>query len=130
MNILSELYIHFKYSKVGQDQFGNTYHESTKADPHTRLNKRVVLYKGIAEPSKIPALWHAWLHHYLTECPDKSSDDNCSWYKEKTPNLTGTNFAHFPSGYIAHNSKRNKVSSDYNAWSPNDNDIIMEEHEQ
>ena len=42
---------------VGEDTQGNRYYRN--ADN----SRRWVIYKGLAEPSRIPPEWHHWLHH-------------------------------------------------------------------
>ena len=48
--------------KIGADEFGNQYFINNK-------NKRFVKYKGLAEPSKIPAEWHGWIHYNQDDPP-------------------------------------------------------------
>jgi len=71
--------------KVGQDSYGNSYYESHNIFVGTPKNqKRWVLYKGIAEGSKVPGIWHAWLHFY-GNAPLKEEADYMY-----TPNMTGS----------------------------------------
>ena len=113
MSIGTKIYSFFKGKKVGQDEFGNTYFT------HKKLGnkKRWVIYKGIAEASKIPAIWHLWLHY----TSDKIPDDNkvsYEWQKTHIPNLTGTDLAYLPKGHVTNNTQRQKTGSDYQAWKP------------
>ncbi len=102
---------------VGQDEFGNRYfrHRSAKQGQHL---KRWVIYKGIPEPSKVPALWHAWLHYTTDKLPDEMGIKRYDWQKEHMPNLTGTAGAYVPPGHIKRGASRDASSSDYQAWSP------------
>ena len=62
--------------KIGSDQFGNQYYLSRfkNASGH---NKRIVIYKGLNEPSKVPPKWHAWLHYMVDDAP--SNDLTYEW---------------------------------------------------
>jgi NADH:ubiquinone oxidoreductase subunit len=118
MDLVSKIAIKISCNQVGSDEFGNKYFEAKKAK--NSVKRRYVVYNGIAEPSKVPAHWHGWLHYTNDTLPDNSH--NHSWQKIHLPNLTGTKFAHFPYGNKSvENSgeiSRNKVSSDYQPWQP------------
>ena len=47
---------------VGKDDVGNKYYEERKVSLEGR-KRRYVIYNGYAEPTKVPADWHGWLHH-------------------------------------------------------------------
>ncbi len=102
--------------RVGQDQFGNVYYTLGKKAKEGRT-KRWVMYNGLAEPSKVPALWHAWLHYTTDIVPDKNTVHH-AWEKEHRPNLTGTAGAYFPPGDIRRGAVRDVSTSDYAAWTP------------
>lgn len=102
-----------KNNKIGTDEFGNEYFQSKKGD------RRFVVYKGIAEPSKIPANWHGWMHHTTDLAPVNIDTHKHSWQKNHLPNLTGTKFAHLPKGHLNKDGQRDQVSSDYQSWNPN-----------
>lgn len=87
---------------IGQDFLGNTYYQKNE--------KRYVIYKGMHEPSKVPPMWHAWLHHLIKHKPTYEDLSNHKWQISHQPNLTGTK--------KAHHSARKLVSSDYNNWKP------------
>ena len=55
-------------SYVGADDTGNKYYEERKASLEGR-KRRYVIYNGYAEPSKVPAEWHGWLHHTFDKPP-------------------------------------------------------------
>ena len=112
MFLIKKFFISFSNNKIGKDQFGNEYFESKNSD-YLDQNKRFVIYQGLVEPSKIPPLWHAWLHHLSNITPTKSQ--NYIWQHDYQPNLTGTKFSYHPNN----KSLRNKVASDYNSWKPN-----------
>ena len=112
MSFLNSFFIHFFSQKVGEDQFGNKYYIG-KSKNYLGHNRRYVIYKGIAEPSKVPPLWHAWLHFLSDNVP--AHEQNLKWQHEHLPNLTGTKFSYTPKGS---NNLRNDVASDYNKWQP------------
>jgi len=54
-------------SFVGEDDYGNRYFEDRRTSLGDRnYHRRYVIYNGLAEPSKVPADWHGWLHHTVT----------------------------------------------------------------
>lgn len=103
---------------VGEDTFGNRYYTERRAAKGRRI-KRWVIYKGMPEASKVPALWHAWLHYTTDTLPEKALAQY-DWQKEHLPNLTGTAGAYVPPGHIHRGAKRDASTSDYEAWNPGD----------
>lgn len=103
---------------VGEDDYGNKYYQDRKPSVAGR-HKRYVIYRGIAEPSKVPAEWHGWLHHTLDLPPTEAPLPRRSWETDHTPNMTGTLFATKPKGSLsASGGKRQASDSDYEAWTP------------
>lgn len=100
---------------IGKDPFGNQYYQ--KKNVKQKLDKRYVIYQGLKEGSKVPALWHAWLHYISDEIP---TDDAITTH---LPNLTGTKHAYLPKGHILNQGKREKVLNDYQAWTPEENKL-------
>ena len=103
--------------KVGEDEQGNRYFEEKKPSLDGR-KRRYVLYKGYAEPSKVPADWHGWLHHSFDEYPGGSPLKRRSWEIDHSPNLTGTPYAYRPPGSLSAGGERAKATGDYEAWRP------------
>ncbi|WP_299439071.1 NADH:ubiquinone oxidoreductase subunit NDUFA12 [uncultured Rhodospira sp.] len=103
-----------KGRRVGADQFGNVYFQE-RGRPKYRRPKRWVVYKGSPEPSKVPAEWHAWLHHTV-EAPLETVAR--PWVKEHVPNLSGTPEAYVPSGDERRGGQRRPATGDYEAWTP------------
>lgn len=103
---------------VGRDEFGNRYFEarSMRHRQGTR-KKRWVMYHGLAEPSKVPAHWHGWLH-YTLDAPVPEAAHKYNWQKQHLPNLTGTTGRYLPSGHISKGGKRAATAADYEPWSP------------
>ncbi|MFT6077327.1 MAG: NADH:ubiquinone oxidoreductase subunit [Myxococcota bacterium] len=114
MDLISKIAIKMNYNQVGVDEFDNKYYEAKK--PTNNRKKRCVIYRGMAEPSKVPAGWHGWLHYTSDDLPNNLHKHH--WQKIHLPNLTGTKFAHFPAGSKKTNKERLKVSSDYQSWQP------------
>ena len=71
MNIVSQILIRLSSNLIGEDQYGNKYYCQKKSD------KRFVVFNGKVEASKIPPMWHAWLHKITNKPPLKRK-------KEKT----------------------------------------------
>ncbi|GIU67264.1 NADH:ubiquinone oxidoreductase subunit NDUFA12 [Candidatus Phycosocius spiralis] len=102
---------------IGEDDQGNRYFEERKATLEGR-KRRYVIYKGYAEPSRVPVEWHGWLHHTFEHPPTVEPFLLKSWEKSHLPNLTGTVFAYRPKGSLGALARRARASSDYEAWSP------------
>ena len=100
---------------VGEDQFGNRYYRAAPRKGYTR-ERRWVVYRGMAEASKVPPERHSWLH-YTTDSPIDMSHRR-AWQKEHVPNLTGTRAAYRPPGSALTPERRPRVTGDYEAWSP------------
>jgi len=110
MSFIDKFFVSFFNKKQGSDQFGNEYYIGSKKD-YLGKEKRYVVYKGASEPSKVPPVWHAWLHHLSDELPSKV--DSYDWQQASMPNLTGTKYSYYPK----ENNEfyKNKL---YNSWQP------------
>jgi NADH:ubiquinone oxidoreductase subunit len=104
------LYTRRKGTKVGEDEFGNTYYSANDG------KKRWVIYNGEVEASRISADWHGWLHHTFNEVPSDKPLPHKAWEKPHLPNLTGTAEAYAPAGSLRRAEPVNR--QDYEAWSP------------
>jgi len=102
---------------VGEDAYGNRYYQH-KRTPKEGRRSRWVIYKGMAEPSKVPPHWHGWLHYSTDEVPTEQKARTYVWQKEPIPNLTGTGKAYVPSGHITRGGDRAAATADYQAWKP------------
>jgi len=111
----TRLFTLFRGRKVGTDEFGNVYYEQRRT-PKGERQRRWVLYRGVAEPSKVPPHWHGWLHHTLPA--PLPAIKQYRWQKEHLPNLTGTQGRHLPAGHIEKTGARAKSSADYQPWTP------------
>jgi NADH:ubiquinone oxidoreductase subunit len=105
---------------VGQDEFGNRYYRTRggKIDPTLLMERRWVIYNGVAEPSMVPPSWHGWLHHTVDLPPTEENYKPRPWQKPHRPNLTGTPAAHRPTGSTLAQGRRPKATGDYKAWTP------------
>lgn len=110
MSFIDKLLIGFLNKKAGEDQFGNNYYTGVRKD-YLGKEKRFVVYKGNAEPSKVPPQWHAWLHHLSDELPKREPEYN--WQQNYLPNLTGTKYSYYPKE--TNEPITNKL---YNNWQP------------
>lgn len=117
MTMTTRLHTFFFGKEVGADQFGNRYF-TEKSAAKGRRTKRWVVYNGRAEPSKVPAEWHGWLHYTLDTTPDERGVMHHEWEKPSLPNLTGTQNAYVPPGHINKGGNRAPNTSDYEPWKP------------
>lgn len=106
----------FKGELVGEDSFGNRYYR--EKGPENLRERRWVIYKGLAEASKVPAAWHGWLHHMLKTPAPIDSVKRWPWEKNHLPNLSGTPYAYRPAGHFFSRGKRKAATGDYQAWQP------------
>ncbi len=118
MTMTTRLYTYFHGVAVGEDRFGNRYFQE-KTAPKEGRRKRWVLYKGKAEPSKVPPEWHGWLHYTHDVAPPlEYTTGHHAWEKPHLPNLTGTAGAYLPPGHLAKGGHRAPATADYEAWKP------------
>lgn len=124
--------------KVGEDSFGNVYYRS-RFPSAQGVETRWVLYRGEPEPTKVPPVWFAWLHHMAdlrltmpSVCdqplPNVSSS-SYGWQKPHHPNLTGTEAAYLPSGYGLNSmikGKERKTTPFFSSWHPPRDELIRE----
>jgi NADH:ubiquinone oxidoreductase subunit len=102
----------FRGHLAGEDIYGNAYyHDGAR-------KRRWVVYKGLAEASKVPPEWHGWLHHTVAEPPTVDPPKIKPWEKEHIPNWTGTAMAYRPPGSLLGRGERAKATGDYVAWRP------------
>ena len=102
---------------VGEDEQGNRYFEERRPSLEGR-KRRWVLYKGLAEASRVPPDWHAWMHHITDAPPSEAPLPRRAWEKPHLPNLTGTVRAYRPPGSLWRSGDRAPATSDYEAWKP------------
>jgi NADH:ubiquinone oxidoreductase subunit len=105
---------------VGEDEFGNRYYRTRrgKIDPTLHIERRWVVYRGYAEPSKVPPSWHGWLHHTVDTPPTQETYEPRAWQKPHRANMTGTPAALRPTGSTLSLGRRPRATGDYKPWTP------------
>jgi NADH:ubiquinone oxidoreductase subunit len=98
--------------KVGEDEFGNRYYRERNG------TRRWVIYRDLAEASKVPPDWHGWLHYTVDEPPVDDEYRARPWQKPHQPNMTGSPEAYRPEGSTLISGKRPPATGDYKAWRP------------
>ena len=113
--IIVKLLIWTKGRFVGQDDYGNRYYEERFLFRRPeRAPKRWVSFAGDADPTKIPAHWHGWIH-FTYEDPLSVKSHN--WEKKHLQNLTGTSYAYRPRGSLLRADEEG-VKPTYIPWNP------------
>ena len=102
---------------IGEDDYGNKYYQDRQPSIEGR-HRRYVVYQGLAEPSKVPADWHGWLHHTFRDPPTVTALKRRDWETDHKPNMTGTLFADLPKGSLKAKGADKTLAPDYEAWSP------------
>lgn len=110
------LFTRWRGESVGNDAQGNRYFRE-RVTPAGEPQRRWVLYSGDVEASKVPAEWHAWLHHTTDSLPDPGRKRH-TWEQPHLANRTGTADAWRPQGAISMGGKRPRGTGDYEAWQP------------
>lgn len=104
--------------QVGSDSLGNRYFIQNKGVGPLGVPRRWVVYKDLADASKVPSDWHGWLHHTVDTIPTDEAYVAKSWQKPHVMNMTGTADAWRPTGSILKSATRPKATGDYKAWKP------------
>jgi NADH:ubiquinone oxidoreductase subunit len=102
---------------IGTDALGNRYYvlPARRGNPRER---RLVLYAGASDASKIPAEWHGWMHHQTDTVPPAQNPLRRFWQKQHMPNMTGSANAYVPPGHAARGGHRAGATGDYESWAP------------
>lgn len=121
-HIGTRLYTWLRGELVGSDQAGNRYYrEKGGGNVHPdsiRKERRWVIYDGDIEASRVPAEWHAWLHHTTQTPPPEGGPPRQPWQKDHQPNRTGTDQAYRPPGHTLMGGRRDSATGDYEPWTP------------
>jgi NADH:ubiquinone oxidoreductase subunit len=104
---------------VAEDDFGNRYYAEKRARKGM-VARRWVVFNGLAEASKVPPEWHAWLHHTVKTPPSETPPKVKPWELPHEPNWTGTPRAYRPKGSLAGEAQRAAATGDYEAWTPDE----------
>ena len=115
-----KLYTLLNGKLVGRDEFGNKYYH--KAPINKEKDERWVLYRGIDDPSKIPARWYRWIHFMSDTIPTDENYKNYSWQIDHQANFTGTEYSYKQKNLdqitTDKTNKQKLYRKDYDAWSP------------
>lgn len=103
---------------VGSDELGNTYYVQKTGVGPLGVPRRWVIYKDLADASKVTPDWHGWLHHMVDEPPTAQAYTPKSWQLPHKMNMTGTGQAYRPAGSILGSGERPKAIGDYKPWQP------------
>jgi NADH:ubiquinone oxidoreductase subunit len=124
MSMWTRVFTKLNGELVGTDQFGNRYYRERKRRKLRRgggflsRERRWVVYNGEPEASRVPPLWHGWLHHTTDDVPTAAAQPAYPWQKEHVPNLTGTALAYRPPGSLLRGGQRSPATGDYERWTP------------
>lgn len=114
MHLSTYIYTFLFGKFVGKDEFQNSYYRSNNL--LHKKEKRWVIYKGIVESTKIPPLWHRWIHFITNELPNEKRVEKLSWQKEHRANFTATSMSYHPNSDKNYTYK--KIPIHYQAWKP------------
>ncbi len=104
--------------QVGSDELGNRYYMQKRGVGPLGVPRRWVVYKDLAEASKVPPEWHGWLHYTVDRPPTEESYTPRPWQQPHRMNMTGTGDAYRPSGSILTTAARPRATGDYKPWRP------------
>lgn len=112
----NRIYTALRGRHVGTDELGNRYYVQTKGVGPLGAPRRWVIYKDLAEASKVTPDWHGWLHYTVDEPPTAEKYTPRAWQKPHRMNMTGTREAYRPQGSIIGAGRQQK--GDYKPWRP------------
>lgn len=105
---INNFLIKFSNKWIGEDALSNNYYQSSED------NKRYVIYENKVEPSLVPPLWHAWLHH-LSDVVPSNTDLAHEWQQPYLPNMTEIEASFKPNKCESNSFLKFNV---YNKWEP------------
>ena len=106
----TSLFMRRKGSQVGKDDLGNLY--------FTAGTRRMVIYHGSNDASRVPPEWQSWLRGQIDDVPDKALPPRRPFQIPAQPNLTGTGDTYRPAGSLSRGGQRPAATGDYQAWTP------------
>lgn len=113
----TKLYTSARGQYVGEDDRGNRYYQDRDGEGPAGKPRRWVIYKGLAEASKVPPEWFGWLHYTVDAPPTEETYQVRPWQKPHVENMTGTPLAYRPPGSLIGDGRRPKADGDYQPWS-------------
>ncbi|MCB1549515.1 MAG: NADH:ubiquinone oxidoreductase subunit NDUFA12 [Hyphomicrobiaceae bacterium] len=114
----NRLYTAFRGRLVGEDELGNRYYEQSRGVGPVGKPRRWVIYKDLAEATRVPPGWHGWLHYTVDTPPSAETYMAQPWQQPHRPNMTGTPDAYRPEGSILASATRPRATGDYKPWKP------------
>lgn len=114
----NRIYTALRGQLVGTDAEGNEYYVQSRGVGPLGVPRRWVIYKNLAEASKIPPEWHGWMHYTVETPPTKEKYQARPWQLAHRENKTGTSEAYRPPGSILASGTRPRATGDYTAWNP------------
>jgi NADH:ubiquinone oxidoreductase subunit len=114
----NRIYTALRGTHVGTDAEGNRYYVQSRGVGPLDVPRRWVIFKDLAEASKIPPEWHGWMHYTVDTPPTEEKYSARPWQKPHVENLTGTPAAWRPPGSILGSGQRAGATGDYKAWKP------------
>ena len=88
---------------VGSDVSGNKYYE-------TKKGKRLIVYNGEVDASKIPNEWYSWIHFTKNKIENSHNIKKYKWQKPHQSNQTGSENSYHP------NKDNNEIDRKYKSW--------------
>ena len=110
MKFLVRIYLKFRGTEVGEDQYGNKYFELKRVDSFGR-KKRYCLYSGLVEASKIAPEWHPFMHYQIEAKEVPKNIRSYKWQKLALPDLTLSDVKYLPKNHPSFNENQNLYNS-------------------
>jgi NADH:ubiquinone oxidoreductase subunit len=104
--LLTLLYLSIFGQLVGEDNYGNKYFELKKKDSFGR-KKRVCLFRGRVEASKISPEWHLFMHYQKDSKEIPVNIKQYKWQRSYLPDLTLTSVKYLPKNHPSYSGKTN-----------------------
>ena len=101
---------------VGKDDIGNRYYVQRKGVGPLGVPRRWVIYKNLAEASKVPPEWHGWMHYTGRYAADRG-ELRAAAVAEAAPHEHDGHARGLPSaGSILAAACGPKATGDYKPW--------------
>ena len=95
---------------MGTDELGNNYYEALPGDTVVERKRWVEPNRYYFDASEIPAHWHGWMHYVTDKVPTEDDKKDILFNVPHRMNLTGTERAYRPEGYLFQKHNRLAVS--------------------
>eukprot|EP01091_Cochliopodium_minus_P003090 TRINITY_DN12925_c0_g1_i1.p1 TRINITY_DN12925_c0_g1~~TRINITY_DN12925_c0_g1_i1.p1 ORF type:complete len:159 (-),score=50.49 TRINITY_DN12925_c0_g1_i1:28-504(-) len=104
-------------TKMGEDQFGNTYYENLEDTYGGRT--RWVEFKNDVEATSIPPEWHQWVHYVTDSTPEQLPEiKEIKYQRPYHRNFTGTDKKYLPPSYFVKENKYTKAKGGHELFDP------------